>query len=122
MGLIGSRSLGQLFWLLAPDSWLLSSIKHVVHRLRMFALAKRFVGQLLAAVEIGVGPGREGLLFANNSDATKPCLLEKRVEMPHHRERFNPWHRARSTTGPDEVARQTGPTIGRVDHHTGEDP
>lgn len=81
----------------------------------MPTLADRLIGECLAAVELGVGFGGEGFVLTDSADAVEACFLEERVQMSHHREGFDPGHRARGTTGSHEITRETSTTIGGMD-------
>lgn len=88
----------------------------------MPTLAYRLVGERLAPVELSVGFGGEGFVLADGAYAVEACFLEEGIQVSHHREGFDPGHRTRGTTGPYEIACQTGATVRGMDHDAREHP
>ena len=93
-------------------------IQHIVHRVAEATLPHRFRTQLGPA-PVGTGCGTAAV---HRADSFEAGAFEHRVGMAHRRERFDPVHLAQLTRLADEIGRDAGSTVGRVQHNPLQQP
>src|SRR5262245_63537539 len=96
-------------------------VPHVIHRLAPSTLSSRRVITLPRRSELPTITSTVSLL-ADRADPRESGSFEDRVRVAHGSQRLDPGDRARRTRPPDEIGRDAGPPIGRMNHDPRQEP